>query len=306
MKSSNTKADYEIKNADQNDLDTICMLFEEAISFQKTNHYTGWNNYDRNYLLADIEKGLLFKIIQEESIICTFCICYSDELIWREMEKGNALYLHRIVLNRQYKGEKVFKKVLDWAISHACEKKLDLIRMDTWASNGKIISYYESYGFRFIENYTTPDTEDLPIQHRNLEVALLEFDLLLLQRSLQTKVSDKVNIDHELAAISQYWDQKIIGNANGQLIKLAKGIGEINWHKHDDQDELFIVHKGHLTIQLREKNIELFKNEMFIVQKGIEHCPKAVEETEFIIMGLNITSNTAGGRPGNWSHNYIK
>lgn len=78
---------------------------------------------------------------------------------------------------------------------------------------------------------------------------------------------------------------------------MAKGIGETNWHAHDDQDELFIVYKGHLTIQLRDKNIELFEEEMFIVPKGVEHCPKAESEAEFMIVGLNVTSNEAGGKP---------
>jgi mannose-6-phosphate isomerase-like protein (cupin superfamily) len=108
---------------------------------------------------------------------------------------------------------------------------------------------------------------------------------------------DKVNILREVSAISKYWDQKVIGEANGQLIKLAKGEGEINWHKHDDQDELFILYKGHLTIQLRDRNIELYPNELFIVPRGTEHCPVSHVESQFLIMGLNITSNKAGGRP---------
>jgi predicted GNAT family N-acyltransferase len=84
------------------------------------------------------------------------------------MERGDALYLHRIVLNRDFTGEKLFIKVLEWALEHAtnCGKKY--VRMDTWADNAKIIDYYKSYGFRFIENYTTADTTDLPVQHRNL------------------------------------------------------------------------------------------------------------------------------------------
>lgn len=108
---------------------------------------------------------------------------------------------------------------------------------------------------------------------------------------------NKVNIRKELASINEHWSQKIIGEANGQLFKLAKGIGETNWHAHDDQDELFIIYKGHLTVQLRDKNIELFEDEMFIVPKTVEHRPKAREETEFLIVGLNITSTKAGGKP---------
>lgn len=108
---------------------------------------------------------------------------------------------------------------------------------------------------------------------------------------------EKVNIRKELSSLTEHWSQKIIGEANGQLFKIAKGIGETNWHAHNDQDELFIIYKGHLTIQLRDKNIELFEDEMFIVPRTVEHRPKAQEEAEFLIVGLNITSTQAGGKP---------
>ncbi|MBZ5857613.1 cupin domain-containing protein [Flavihumibacter profundi] len=281
----------DITNAVVHDLPVIYQLFEEAILFQKRNQYIGWDSYDKEYIQEDVQNGLLFKMVQDNTIACIFSICYSDPLIWREKENGDAIYLHRIVLNRVYKNEKAFKTVLEWAISHAREKQVSYIRMDTWADNEKIIGYYKSYGFHFIENYTTPGTPDLPLQHRNLNVALLEFEVHDLQ---------KVNIQNGFSQIDTYWNQKIIGQANGQLIKLAKGLGELNWHKHDDQDELFILYKGHLTIQLRNKDIELNKDDMFIVPKGVEHCPRANGEVEFLIMGLNITSNKAGGRPDNF------
>ena len=108
---------------------------------------------------------------------------------------------------------------------------------------------------------------------------------------------EKVNIPQELSSLTEYWSQKIVGEANGQLFKVAKGIGETRWHKHDDQDELFILYKGHMTIQLRDKDIELYENDMFIVPKGVEHRPKAQDEVQFLIVGLNITSNAAGGKP---------
>ncbi|MGE0771233.1 MAG: cupin domain-containing protein [Cyclobacteriaceae bacterium] len=116
-------------------------------------------------------------------------------------------------------------------------------------------------------------------------------------------MSEKIQIRKELASLENYWTQKILGEANGQLIKVAKGIGELNWHKHDDQDELFLLYKGHLTIQLRDRNIELYEDEMFIVPRGVEHCPKAHGDVELLVMGLNITSNAAGGRPADWTPN---
>ncbi|MEL7834669.1 cupin domain-containing protein [Fodinibius sp. Rm-B-1B1-1] len=112
----------------------------------------------------------------------------------------------------------------------------------------------------------------------------------------------KVNLRNEFDSIKKYWTQKIIGEANGSILKLAKGIGEINWHKHDDQDEVFIVYKGKLTIRLRDKeDITLQEGEMFIVPKGVEHAPKAEHDVELLVMGINVTSNKEGGKP-EWSY----
>ncbi len=159
------------------DLPVIYRLFEEAIEFQRNNNYIGWKNFDKAFLAQDVNAGLLYKIVNDEKIIGIFSICFTDPLIWREKEKGEALYLHRIVANRQLIKEPVFKIVLNWARNFAPERSRRLIRMDTWAGNKKIIGYYMSYGFSFVEDYTTPDTNDLPVQHRNLHVALLELVL---------------------------------------------------------------------------------------------------------------------------------
>ena len=102
---------------------------------------------------------------------------YADKFIWRKRDKGDALYLHRIVVSPYFKGRKLYGVLLNWAIEHAKSKEIKYIRMDTWGDNPKIISYYESFGFRFVENYTSPNTADLPIPHRNLFFALLELDI---------------------------------------------------------------------------------------------------------------------------------
>jgi len=112
---------------------------------------------------------------------------------------------------------------------------------------------------------------------------------------------EKINFKKEFNSINKYWTQKIIGEANGSMLKLAKGIGEINWHKHDDQDEVFIVQNGELTIRLRDGNVNLKEGEMFIVPKGVEHAPMAEEDVELLVIGLDVTSNKEGGKP-EWSY----
>jgi ribosomal protein S18 acetylase RimI-like enzyme len=165
---------FEIKNTSESDIDFIYWLFEQAILYQKKNNYPIWEGYDKTILQKDIENRRQYKIMKDSKIACIFSVLYSDELIWADMEKGNAIYLHRIAVNPDFKGNKLFEKILDWAIQHAKEKKRDFLRMDTWANNPNIIAYYQTYGFNFLGEITTPDSPDLPIQNRNLTLALLE------------------------------------------------------------------------------------------------------------------------------------
>lgn len=105
----------------------------------------------------------------------------------------------------------------------------------------------------------------------------------------------------EAAGLVEFWSQRIVGEANGSLFKVAKGIGATNWHAHDDQDEVFLVSKGRLTIHLRDRDVELGEGEMFVVPRGVEHRPEADEEVQLLLVGTAITSNDAGGKPA-WSY----
>ena len=111
---------------------------------------------------------------------------------------------------------------------------------------------------------------------------------------------EKVDVKAATASLDAFWSQKVVGEANGNLFKVAKGIGATNWHKHDDEDEVFFVYKGSLTIQLRTGNVELFEGDMFIVPRGIEHCPKADGEVHLLLVGPTVTSTREGGKP-DWS-----
>ncbi|KFI08261.1 cupin domain-containing protein [Massilia sp. BSC265] len=110
-------------------------------------------------------------------------------------------------------------------------------------------------------------------------------------------MQEKVNIPSALAKLDEFWSQQTLAQANGQLFKVAKGLGSTGWHQHDDQDELFIVVSGVLTIQLPDRDVELGKGDMFVVPRGTQHCPRADAEAQFVIVGSNITSTAAGGKP---------
>ena len=90
---------------------------------------------------------------------------------------------------------------------------------------------------------------------------------------------NKININQKFGLFTEEWTPKVLAESNGQLVKIAKGSGELVWHKHDNEDELFIVFKGQLTLQLRSENIVLNTGEMYVVPKGVEHCPMAEPDT---------------------------
>ncbi|MFZ1806567.1 MAG: GNAT family N-acetyltransferase [Cyclobacteriaceae bacterium] len=166
-----------IVNTTLKDLETIYAFFESAIAYQQRNTYPVWKGYDKAALIKDIEEGNQYKITMGNHIAMLFSVCYSDPLIWGDRENGDALYLHRIVVNPDFKGKKIFAMVLAWSIFHGRLNNLPLIRMDTWADNAIMINYYKSFGFRYVDECTTPDSEELAVQNRNLKVALLEYPI---------------------------------------------------------------------------------------------------------------------------------
>ena len=103
---------------------------------------------------------------------------------------------------------------------------------------------------------------------------------------------EKVIIADKLGLFSEYWSPKIVGELNGQHIKLVKFQGEFVWHKHDDEDEMFLVIEGVLKMELRDKTIEIHKNEFLIVPKGTEHRPVADKEVSVMLFEPASTLNT--------------
>ena len=94
---------------------------------------------------------------------------------------------------------------------------------------------------------------------------------------------NKINLQDKMNQVSEQWTPKIIGELNGQHVKLAKLKGEFVWHAHENEDELFMVVKGQLFIELRDEKIQLNEGEIFIVPKGVEHKPIAKEEVHVLL-----------------------
>lgn len=103
---------------------------------------------------------------------------------------------------------------------------------------------------------------------------------------------NKVNLSEKFLLVNGYWEPKVVGELNNQYVKLAKLKGEFVWHHHEKEDEFFMVVKGHLTIKLREGDVELNEGEFYIVPKGVEHMPLAEDEVQVLMFEPKSTVNT--------------
>ena len=101
-----------------------------------------------------------------------------------------------------------------------------------------------------------------------------------------------VNLADKLAEFSEHFQPKTVGQFNGHDLMVVKVKGPFVWHKHDDTDDFFLTLKGRLTIQMRDGNIVLGPGELYVVPRGVEHCPMAEEETHVLLIEPAGTPNT--------------
>ncbi|MBP7478576.1 MAG: cupin domain-containing protein [Chitinophagales bacterium] len=103
---------------------------------------------------------------------------------------------------------------------------------------------------------------------------------------------DKINLNEKLSLFNDHWNPRIIAELNGQHVKLAKIRGEFIWHSHEHEDELFMVLKGALTMEFRDKTVVVHEGEIIVVPRGVEHRPVAKEEVSILLFEPNTTINT--------------
>ncbi|ODT07813.1 MAG: mannose-6-phosphate isomerase [Mesorhizobium sp. SCN 65-20] len=96
--------------------------------------------------------------------------------------------------------------------------------------------------------------------------------------------NEPVNLAEKLSLFSERWSPKIVAGFNGNDIMVVKVEGEFNWHSHPDTDDFFMVLSGRLRIQLRDGDVVLGPGELYVVPKGVEHCPLAEEETHLLLI----------------------
>ncbi len=101
-----------------------------------------------------------------------------------------------------------------------------------------------------------------------------------------------VNLAEKLSTFSACWEPRVVAEFNGHDVMVVKVKGEFRWHQHDDTDDFFLVLKGRITIRMHEGDVSLGPGELFVVPKGLQHCPVAQEEAHLLLIEPRGTPNT--------------
>ena len=109
-------------------------------------------------------------------------------------------------------------------------------------------------------------------------------------------MDDKVNLDEKLASFSDHWSPRTVARFNACDVMVVKVQGEFVWHKHDETDDFFLVLRGRLEIQMRDRAVTLGPGELFVVPRGVEHRPVALEEVHLLLIEPTGTPNTGDAR----------
>ena len=107
---------------------------------------------------------------------------------------------------------------------------------------------------------------------------------------------DKINLAQAFASFVEHWSPHIAGELNGQFVKVVKFKGPFVWHHHDNEDEMFLVHRGCLHMKFRDREVTVGPGQFVIVPRGVEHLPCAPEEVEVVLFEPASTLNTGDVR----------
>ncbi|MDX6515404.1 MAG: hypothetical protein QOH73_1070 [Gaiellaceae bacterium] len=112
-----------------------------------------------------------------------------------------------------------------------------------------------------------------------------------------SRLEDKINLAEALARFDETFSPRIVGHVDDHKLAVVKVLGEFVWHSHPDSDDFFLVLSGRLTVQLRDRDVVLGPGELYVVPAGVEHCPRADEETHVLLIERTGTVNTGDAEP---------
>jgi ribosomal protein S18 acetylase RimI-like enzyme len=167
----------QIENCTLDDLDEIFRLYDIATAWQKERKSVHWPQFGRKMIISEIMEKGHWKLIDGGEITGIWVSTFSDPQIWEERNLDPAIYLHRIAVNPEFRGNRIGHRIVEWAGKHAAENGKKYLRLDTAGRNQKLIEYYTNCGFSLVEIRKLKDTSSLPEHYHDAEICLFEMTL---------------------------------------------------------------------------------------------------------------------------------
>ena len=167
-----------IKNVTTLDIEEVFALYKIAANYQKEkNTVIVWPDFNKEMVAIEIAENRQFKLLVNNEVVCIWAITFSDAQIWEDRNKDNALYIHRIAVNPNFRGNNYVDTIVAWSKEFAIEKGIQFIRLDTLGENTKLIEHYKNAGFNFLGLFNLKNTSNLPEHYKLAPVCLFEIDL---------------------------------------------------------------------------------------------------------------------------------
>lgn len=167
-----------IKNVTASDIEKIFTLYKIASNYQREKKTViVWPDFDREMVINEIAENRQFKLIVNNEVVCIWAITFSDEQIWEDSNTDSAIYIHRIAVNPNFRGNNYIATITNWAKEYALKKEIQFIRLDTLGENKNLITHYKNAGFHFLGLFNLKNTSNLPEHYKLAPVCLFEIDL---------------------------------------------------------------------------------------------------------------------------------
>jgi ribosomal protein S18 acetylase RimI-like enzyme len=162
-----------IKNVTVSDIEKIFAFYKIASNYQREKKTViVWPDFDREMVLNEIAENRQFKLIVNNEVVCIWAITFSDEQIWEESMTDSAIYIHRIAVNPNFRGNNYITTITNWAKEYALKKEIQFIRLDTLGENKNLITHYKKAGFHFLGLFNLKNTSNLPEHYKLAPVCL--------------------------------------------------------------------------------------------------------------------------------------
>ncbi len=168
----------EISSCLVEDVDAVFNLYEQARILQRLKNMVVWPFFEKKFLENEIINGQQWKLVSDGEIACNWTIAVADKEIWEEKESGDAIYIHRITTNPNFRGNNFVTKIVEWAKVFAIENKRKYVRLDTLGNNTKLIEHYTKSGFTFLGIFKLTNTTNLPA-HYQIEPNCCLFEIVV-------------------------------------------------------------------------------------------------------------------------------